>query len=173
MFGNMIGTVLGRKRQKEREEFIRGALTKLGEAIDKLTEDGNKPDDTGGPNPLIDLVRKTLTIDELNEVIVKYQHVDSMSFNFAVILQMQNIMFEGMEKQIGILQKQIDSLRETKVEILAAGPGRKVTWTVKQKQVRDMIEKGATTEEILGAGHSKATLSRVRTALEEEKVSKA
>jgi hypothetical protein len=47
--------------------------------------------------------------------------------------------------------------------------GREITWTDKQKQVRAMLEQGATTKDVLAAGHSKATLSRVRDALEKER----
>jgi hypothetical protein len=164
----------GRKKQREREEFLREALTNLGKAITKLTEDEGKSE-AGGPNPLIDLVKKTQTFDELNEVMTKYQHMDSMAFNFALILQIQIIKIKDVERQIETLQKEVDSLREPKVQILAAGPGtgRKITWTPKQKEIRGMIERGATIEEILKAGHSKATLSRVRAALEKEKGGKA
>jgi hypothetical protein len=45
----------------------------------------------------------------------------------------------------------------------------RIIWTDKQKEIRAMLEQGVPTREILAAGHSKATLSRVRAALAKEK----
>jgi len=71
---------------------------------------------------------------------------------------------DDLKKAIAVLEKS-DGLLYPK---LTPGISRSLRWTDKQKEVRAMLERDASSKEILAAGYSKATLFRVKAALKRE-----
>jgi hypothetical protein len=157
-------------------------LSNLGKTIGIMLEQNEKRDEAKR-HVVIELIRKSHSFDELNDVIDKYGNDDSVALTLALILQTVEIRFKDMELKIEkldfqskVMQEQIKELEQHILAVARAshpandsgGGPRTLRWTAKQKEIRSMLERGMSFTEIVNSGHSKANVSRVKAALRKE-----
>lgn len=171
--------------KKDRARVISEIWGTLGKAIgqylaeEKEADEKKRQADQINRRLLFDLVRKSRNYDELNEIIANYGDDDSVALTLALMLQTLDIRFKAMEYQIKELELrskvQEEQNRELERHIITvaasahnSGQGPRLRWTVKEKEICSMLERGMSFTEIVNAGHGKATVSRVKAALQKQ-----
>jgi hypothetical protein len=163
--------------KKDRARVISEIWGTLGKAIgqylaeEKEANEKKRQADQINRRLLFDLVRKSRNYDELNEIIANYGDDDSVALTLALIVQAIDIRFKAVECQIKIMAEQNRELERHIIAVAASAhnSGRpRLRWTAKEKEIRSMLERGMSFTEIVNAGHGKATVSRVKAALQKQ-----
>jgi uncharacterized protein YerC len=167
---------------KNRANTISALLSQMGQTIGRFLEHEERRNESKR-QMIIDLIRRTHSFDDLNDVIERYGDDDSVSVTLALMLQAIDIRFKDTEYQIqklalrsDVMEEHITDLDKHMSAVVVASQlakdstrPRGLRWTAKQKEIRSMLNRGMSFTEIVNSGQSKATVSRVKTALQRER----